>query len=359
MGGAAVTPPAEGSAAKEGQPALAPEMDAGGDWFNRTLPGDLSYDGKVTLVYFWDYTTINAIRELGHLQRWYELYHPYGFSILMIHTPEFLFAKKHENVEKALRRFKIRYPVYLDNELKMWTAFKTRSWPTKYLVGPGGRILHEQIGEGQYASMEREIRKALRVLNPDAVFDDRPLEEETDPFNTWECGDMSTEIYTGFKRAGWWGVEIANRTKAAPDQTVMFLDRGERLERGFFLSGKWTNREDYFLHARNTEKTRDYLGLIYVAREVYGVLGVEEKETPVRAYIYRNGEPVPPPFRGGDVREDEAGGTYVLVDEPRLYYLIENERPAFQELKVASTEEGLAVYAFYFSNRCLSDFQHL
>jgi hypothetical protein len=338
----------------------APAFPSKGAWLQ---PGKLKkkkvFADKLTLVYFFDYSTINVIREFEYLRSWYETYHPYGFEIVMVHAPEFQFGYDKENVEAALKRMNLRYPVFLDNEGTLWHAYENGSWPTKHLVDAKGRILYSQVGEGNYVAAEEEIRKGLQALNPQASLPPSVVRTEQDRFNLWECGEMSTEIYVGYKRAGWWGVEIANLAQAQEDQTVRFEDDGRRLERGFFLRGLWTNREEYFEHSEGIEDHSDYMGIIYLGHELYGVMDQPAPGKKSRVYIRRDDEPVPAENWGADMKADESGNTFIEVDEPRLYYLIANEDQEFHELKLLVKDDKLAVYIFSFSNRCLSEFDHL
>ena len=61
-----------------------------------------------------------------------------GLVILGIHTPEFEFEKNTNNVEDALQRFGIEYPVAQDNDFKTWRAYSNRYWPAKYIVDAEG-----------------------------------------------------------------------------------------------------------------------------------------------------------------------------------------------------------------------------
>ena len=55
-------------------------------------------EGKVVLYDFWTYSCINCIRTLPYLIEWDEKYRDDGLVIVGIHTPEFEFEKKYENV---------------------------------------------------------------------------------------------------------------------------------------------------------------------------------------------------------------------------------------------------------------------
>ena len=75
---------------------LAPDLVAGGQWFNTASPQGETLEnlkGKVVLVDFWTYTCINCIRTLPYLRSWHERYLDDGLVIIGVHTPEFEFEK--------------------------------------------------------------------------------------------------------------------------------------------------------------------------------------------------------------------------------------------------------------------------
>ena len=341
-------PPAEQSLAK------APKWPRDGAWLNGRSSSGKIYSGKVSLIYFWDYTSINCLREIPLLKRLDETYHPYGFQLIWVHAPEFSFAKQKENIQKAVGRLKITQPVFLDNDFKLWEAFENRSWPTKYLIDEDGRILQSWVGEGRDQEAEYKIRLVLQGMKPQTVLPGFVMRGERELFDPKTCGYMTGETYLGHKRAGWWGGQIANRQWMEPENTMFFKDEGKRVERGFFAQGLWQNREDDFKHARETFGLDDYLGLNYIAHEVYVVAHQTNEKGLSRVYVTRDGEPIPPAYRGLDLREDPEG-TYFLIAEPRLYYLIQNDTQELHELRLWTPSEGVAINSFSFANLCLSD----
>ncbi len=353
--------PAWAAGKKPDKPVIqkAPKLPGKGPWINRPADPGKIFNQKVSVVYFWDYTSINCLRTLGVLKNWYQHYRTYGFEVIMIHAPEFDFAKDKAHVEKAARRLGLSFPIFLDNHFKLWDKYKTRSWPTKYVVDSKGMITHTQVGEEGNIEAEKKIREAITKLIPEVALPAPVVTAKEDLFNSKKCGEMSAETYVGYERAHWWGGEIATKKGVLPNQTLEYRDRGQRVERGFFVEGLWTNRKDDFHHARDTATLTDYLGMIYLAHEVYGVMNRPEEKAKPRVYVTRDDEPIPPDQRGSDIAEDLGGGTYVLLEEPRLYYLITNEDNEPHELKLWIQKKDVAINSFSFSNRCLSQFDHL
>jgi thiol-disulfide isomerase/thioredoxin len=117
--------------------------------------------GKVILVDFWTYDCINCINTLSHVVRWHDKYKDKGLVVIGVHTPEYAFERKTENVRTALKRFDIRYPVAQDNRYATWNAYNNRYWPAFYLVNKKGQVVYTHFGEGQYEQTEARIQQLL------------------------------------------------------------------------------------------------------------------------------------------------------------------------------------------------------
>jgi cytochrome c biogenesis protein CcdA/thiol-disulfide isomerase/thioredoxin len=146
--------------------ATAPEFAGISHWLN--TPGDrpltmAGLRGKVVLIDFWTYSCINCLRTLPHLRAWYAAYHKDGLDIVGVHTPEFAFEHVLSNVEGAVKRFHVTWPVALDNDYDTWTAWSNEYWPADYLVDQRGDIRAYSFGEGDYAQIESDIRQLLGI----------------------------------------------------------------------------------------------------------------------------------------------------------------------------------------------------
>jgi cytochrome c biogenesis protein CcdA/thiol-disulfide isomerase/thioredoxin len=146
--------------------ATAPEFTGISHWLNTpggkplTLAG---LRGKVVLVDFWTYSCINCLRTLPHLRAWYAAYHKDGLEIVGVHTPEFAFEHVLSNVESAVERLGVTWPVALDNDYDTWNAWSNEYWPADYLVDQQGKVRAYSFGEGDYAKTESDIRELLGI----------------------------------------------------------------------------------------------------------------------------------------------------------------------------------------------------
>jgi thiol-disulfide isomerase/thioredoxin len=139
----------------------APEITGIDRWLNSEPLSIADLRGKVVLVDFWTYSCINCLRTLPYVTRWYDRYKDRGFVVIGVHTPEFSYEKSTPNVQAAIRRFGIKYPVAQDNRYATWRAFDNVYWPAVYLIDRSGRIMLKHVGEGAYEETEQAIVSLL------------------------------------------------------------------------------------------------------------------------------------------------------------------------------------------------------
>jgi len=101
-----------------------PEFSGISAWLNSPPLTTESLRGKVLLVQFWTYSFINCLRTLPYVTKWYDQYKDKGFVVVGVHTPEFAFEKERANVETAIKRLGIHYPVAQDNQYRTWRLRK-------------------------------------------------------------------------------------------------------------------------------------------------------------------------------------------------------------------------------------------
>ncbi len=64
---------------------------------------------------------------------------------------------------------RVEYPIALDSDYGVWSAFGNRYWPAVYLADAEGRIRHHHFGEGEYDECERMIQHLLREAGSDGI----------------------------------------------------------------------------------------------------------------------------------------------------------------------------------------------
>ena len=154
-------PPTKLAAASD----AAPNFPGISKWFNTEPLGIGDLRGKVVLVDFWTYGCYNCVNTLPYVTKLYETYKDRGLVVVGIHTPEFPFERSPANVQAALKRHGITYPVGQDNEYATWKAWSNQYWPAQYIVDQSGNVVFSHAGEGQYKEIERTVRRLLNVTS--------------------------------------------------------------------------------------------------------------------------------------------------------------------------------------------------
>jgi hypothetical protein len=95
------------------------------------------------------------------LRDWHERYKEDGLVVIGNHYPEFDYEEDLENLKNAVRDMEISYPVAQDNDGQTWRAYRTRYWPTLFLIDKQGQIRYMHIGEGGYQETEEIIQALL------------------------------------------------------------------------------------------------------------------------------------------------------------------------------------------------------
>ena len=312
--------------------------------------------GKVVLVDFWTYTCINCIRTFPYLKLWNSRYADDGLVILGVHTPEFEFEKDYDNVRQATMDNGIVWPVAQDNDFHTWRAYNNRFWPAKYLIDRDGVIRYTHFGEGAYAETERQIRDLLKEAGADLSDDlEPPEDQQLDPaFLGSLDAEVTPELYAGYQRnfntvmSGIRPYIIQTAYYQNPD-TVVNFDAPEELEpHHIYFNGTWLVESERTKHARVSDDYSDYIGLRYSAKSVNAVLTSDTGED-YRVRVTLDGEYLTEANKGVDIHIGEDGESYLLVDEPRLYEIIDS--PFYtqrQELRLSSNSPDFGLFAFTF-----------
>jgi cytochrome c biogenesis protein CcdA/thiol-disulfide isomerase/thioredoxin len=286
---------------------------------------------KVVLIDFWTYSCINCERTTPYLNAWYDKYEDDGLVIIGVHTPEFSFEHLKDNVQAALTKEGIKYPVVLDNEYQTWNAFGNQYWPRKYLIDIDGYIVYDHAGEGDYDGAEAAIQRALKE-RADRLGTSAPSagKVKVTPEVTTA---QSPETYFGANRNQFLGsgTRYATGTQAmeAPDTTPV----GNVL----YLSGTWNFALEY---AATTDANESVL-YTYTAKNVYFVASAPNGVT---VTVLRDGVPIPADVRGDDV---DANGQ-VHIRDSRLYSLVKEKGAGTHTLELKVSGKGLQAYTFTF-----------
>ena len=315
----------------------APSFEGATGWLNSTplVADDLR--GRSALVNFCTFTCINWIRQLPYVRAWAEKYEDRGLVVVGVHTPEFAVEHDLDNIRRALRAMSVEYPVAVDNDYAIWSAFANRAWPALYFVDAEGQIRHHRLGEGDYERSERVVQQLLQEAGSSGV-DDNLVSVDPDGAEApadWDSLE-SSENYVGYDRTE----HFASPGGADLDEPREYgVPDSPRLNQ-WALGGNWTM-------SRETAALNEAEGRIvyrFHARDLHLVMGPAASGASVRFRALLDGQP-PGPAHGADV-DEEGNGT---VTEPRLHQLIRQPgRVEERTFEISFLDPGVQAYSFTF-----------
>jgi thiol-disulfide isomerase/thioredoxin len=302
---------------------LAKEITTPDGYINGDKINVSNYIGqKVVLLDFWTYSCINCQRTFPYLNSWYDKYKDQGLEIIGVHTPEFEFEKNYQNVQAAVTKYGIKYPVVLDNDYSTWTAYENHYWPHEYLIDIDGYIVYDHIGEGGYDKTERKIQELLRERSL-ALGENRLIEGDiAQPALTAENilgSPKSPETYFGASRNEFLG--NGRKNVLGPAQ---FITPPKLQANTLYFDGAWNIANEFAVN----ESTGAKITYPYSAANVFLVAG---SETGAKIKIYKDGLLV------GETTITSYG----------LYPLITNSQGA-HTLEIVIDKPGLKAYTLTF-----------
>jgi len=119
---------------------IAAPLTGATQWLNSKPLSSEMLRGKVVLVDFWTYSCSNCLNALPHVKAWDEKYRAQGLVVIGVHTPEYDAEKNQQNVEQAIKRLGVTYPVAMDNNYAVWNAYENKYWPAQYLIDAKGKL---------------------------------------------------------------------------------------------------------------------------------------------------------------------------------------------------------------------------
>jgi thiol-disulfide isomerase/thioredoxin len=314
-----------------------PGFDGTTGWLNSPPLTAAELRGRVVLVNFWTYTCINWLRTLPYVRGWAHKYQEHGLVVVGIHTPEFDFEHDPANVRREVKALEVDYPVAVDNDYRIWTAFDNHYWPALYVVDAHGQIRHHRFGEGDYDRSERIIQGLLSDAGSGDVGRDLVaveaggVEVAADWDSLW-----SPENYLGYERSE----NFASANGAVLDTPHRYAAPTRLRLNQWALAGDWTVERQ----AIGLNQAGGRILYRFHARDLHLVMAPPAPGTSLRFRIALDGEP-PGTAHGTDV-DDQGNGT---LAEPRLYQLLRQPDAVTERtFEITFLDPGVQAYAFTF-----------
>jgi len=313
-----------------------------------------SLKGKVVLVNFWTYSCINVLRTLPYLIDWNSKYADEGLVIVGIHSPEFKFEKDINNLESALQRYGIKYPVLQDNDHKTWDAYGNNYWPRMYLIDDEGYVRYDKIGENGYEATEKVLQSLLSERNSKVGLKNMNLNKTFSSSSDNEILPLTNsntikgflsqsvdfskiktkELYFGYESPN---SSLGNSQGFHPGQNITYAvpsNSGVK-PNTIYLQGQWKNNPD------NMELQSDSgrIVLTYSAKSVNLVAGGKGQ-----GIVYEDNALLSNNSKGVDIVNDSK----LIIVHPRMYNLAMHDSYGIHSLMIDVKGKGFQAYTFTF-----------
>ena len=314
---------------------VAPDLVGIAHYLN-TTPEELTekIKDKVVLYDIWTYSCINCIRTLPYITAWDEKYSEQGLLIVGIHSPEFEFEKDPKNVEMAIDKHGIEYPVVMDNNMETWKAFENNYWPRKYIADHEGYLRYDHIGEGGYEETEKIIQQLLEERSTSLGIDMTSTASLVDIEEFEHSMFRTPELYFGYHFAQNRN-QLGSEEGFQPGQIVSYSKPDSIDLHKFYLTGDWKNYDDSMELISETGTIK----LLYNAKEVNIVT-----ENDAMLEISLDGSPIPTEHTGKDITIDST----LQVTEAGLYNIISSESSSSHVMEIKVAGEGFQIFTFTF-----------
>jgi thiol-disulfide isomerase/thioredoxin len=301
-----------------------PSFGGGTAWLNSEPLDPAGLRGRVVLVNFWTLTCINWLRTEPWVRAWSQAYRDDGLVVIGVHTPEFAFEHDLDLIREAVQVRGIDYPVVVDNDYGVWSAFDNHYWPALYFVDREGIIRDTHFGEGRYEESERVLQRLLGIEREPVPVEPAGVEAQAD----WDRL-RTPETYLGYQRS-----EHFDSPGGPPYQLP------ERLRLNHWaLTGSWTiDPEDVAL-----EQAGGSIAFRFQARDAHLVLSSEGGE-PIPFRVLLDGEA---PGRSHGVDVDEQGDG--VLRHGRMYQLVrQHDGVRERTLEITFAGPGARAHVFTF-----------
>jgi thiol-disulfide isomerase/thioredoxin/sugar lactone lactonase YvrE len=151
-------------------------LDGATAWLNVTRPltkADL--EGRVVVVDFWTSACINCLHTLPILAQLEKTHAGQGLVVVGVHSPKFDAEIENERLRAAIAENEIAHPVAVDGQMKIWTAWAARSWPTVIVLDVHERVVFRRSGEPDKEELAAAVAGALDEAKREGLLKTGPI----------------------------------------------------------------------------------------------------------------------------------------------------------------------------------------
>ena len=157
----------------------APDLAGATAWLNvERAPSLRDLRGQLVILDFWTHCCINCLHVLPVLRDLEERHRDDPLVIIGVHSAKFDAEKDLEHILQAMQRYGVSHPVAVDSEMRLWSQYAVRSWPTLVVIRPDGTLAAVAPGEPDPAMLESFVAEQLAEARAQGTLAAAPLRLE-------------------------------------------------------------------------------------------------------------------------------------------------------------------------------------
>lgn len=308
--------------------------DTASAWVAAPRPAPDSTSLRLTVL--WDATDPVCIAMMPVVEAWHEAYDRFGLRVIATHFARASRLADTSTVASAARRLGLRFAIAASGE----------PLPAALAAGRGPvLVLRDRAATPQWLAdanearrFESRLRAALRSRHPEMRF---PSDAGAAP-----VGEANGALHWRTVALAAGAVARGPLARAVRDATQPFTTQFRFQEEGAegvpVPIGWWTPRRDGLEAARGG--AANMLAIRYDAGRV-GLVMAPPASGAARVWVLQDERWIAAGDAGEDVQYDSRGAAFVLVTEPRLYWIARGGRHV---LKLSPDVAGVWVYDYQF-----------
>lgn len=133
------------------------------NWMNTIMSDPAqSLQNKVSIIHFGSFDNVYSNHNHDVLERIQRAFPE--TAVLLVNNPKFNYPTDSASLQAMIELYDLELPLYRDEGFELWNCNEVKTWPTTFVVAPGGKIIDRITGALDYRSFELSMPKVLQML---------------------------------------------------------------------------------------------------------------------------------------------------------------------------------------------------
>lgn len=285
------------------------------EWLNVVDLNEEDIVGHPVLIVFFNFTDVDSLNALEHIEDWYQKYSDDGLVVIGVHSPILDFENDLSHLRNGIDELGLSFPITRDFNWNNWHRYRVKGLPAWYLFDQSGEMEFQAFGALNPQQLQTRIAHSVRRYQKFLPFKLKPP-----PLHVQSLKKGIKTLYAGFKN-NTLGQIVADQD-TAENGVIVFKDPGNYAKDKIYLNGQWKLTDDTL--TPSSLENSPYVAIKYNgAQKVYAVMGSDNDEN-VRVLITLDGKPIPKEKSGPQITYDNSGRSFLQIYQPKNYLLIDS-----------------------------------